>query len=53
MKNQAKTKLRLNSQTIRSLRASGLQHVQGGRPVDDSIDVCLTDLCSAACRGCG
>jgi len=53
MKKQVKTKLRLNSQTLRSLRSSGLQAVQGGRPVDDSIDVCLTDLCTAVCRGCG
>ena len=54
MKKQLKTKLRLNSQTIRSMRASGLQDVQGGRLRDDtSVNVCLTDLCSAACRNCG
>jgi hypothetical protein len=50
MKKTIKSKLRLNSQTIRALR---LEQVQGGRPVDDSIDICLTDRCSVGCRNCG
>jgi len=58
MKKTTKSKLRLNSQTIRSLRANGLQDVQGGRvaqiidqPIDDSMN--CTDYCTAGCRGCG
>lgn len=53
MKKQFKTRLVLNSQTIRRLRNDGLPAVQGGRPVDDSVDVCITALCTAGCRGCG
>lgn len=44
-----KTKLVLNTQTIRRLQPAKLQGVQGGRPVDDSIDFCL----SLGCRDCG
>lgn len=55
MKKTLKTKLRLNSQTIRSL--PGLTGVQGGRvmlediPQDDSVN--CTVYCTAGCRGCG
>ncbi len=60
MKKTIKSKLRLNSQTIRNLR-----DVHGGRPIqqlpvpDDSINVCTGDTvncsanCSVGCRGCG
>jgi len=51
MKKQSfKTKLLLNSQTIRRLRAPSLQDVQGGRPVTDSDEVCIPTI---NCRGCG
>jgi len=56
MKKTIKSKLRLNSQTLRSLRASGLQDVQGGRPInpiDDSVNRCLTDACTDACTLAG
>lgn len=46
-----KTKLVLNSQTVRRLQPSNLVNVQGGRPIDDSIDVCLSVPCGG--RGCG
>jgi hypothetical protein len=56
-----KTKLILNSQTIRRLRPSGLQEVQGGRIPYDSDLNCTTDLCTegctamctVGCRNCG
>ncbi len=59
MKKQLKTKLRLNSQTLRTMRAcspSALQGVQGGRVMleeypDDSMN--CTNLCTLNCRGCG
>jgi hypothetical protein len=44
-----KTKLILNTQTIRRLGPTGLQGVQGGRPIDDSILRCVTDLCTELC----
>jgi hypothetical protein len=52
MKKTIKSKLRLNSQTIRSLRAHQIQQVEGGRVMviqtdDDSMN------CSLGCRGCG
>jgi hypothetical protein len=60
MKKTIKSKLRLNSQTLRTLRASGLQDVQGGRAIPiQSLEICRTDDCVATvnctvgCRGCG
>jgi len=52
MKKTIKSKLRLNSQTVRSLRAAALEGVQGGY---------VTALCAptwncdtnAGCRNCG
>jgi len=51
MKKTIKSKLRLNSQTVRSLSAAGLRDVQGGY---------VTAVCPATwncdtngCRGCG
>lgn len=54
MKKTLKTKLRLNSQTIRIL--PGLKDVHGGRVMledvpDDSSN--CTNFCTAGCRGCG
>jgi hypothetical protein len=52
MKKQFKTKLVLNSQTIRRL-----QDVKGGIPLNYSDGVCRTDECTAGCtvgcRACG
>ena len=56
-----KTKLVLNSQTVRRLCPAGLQNVAGGRLPYDSDVNCLTDLCtdgcsagcSVGCRNCG
>ncbi len=54
MKKTIKSKLRLNSQTVRNLQAA-----HGGRPMvdmpqlpDDTSDAC-TNNCSYGCRGCG
>jgi len=58
MKKTFKTKLRLNSQTVRCLRTSGLQGVQGGRVMlidqpDDTGSADCTVYCTIGCRGCG
>jgi hypothetical protein len=45
-----KTKLVLNSQTVRRLCPANLKDVQGGRPVDDSEVYCYT---LQGCRNCG
>lgn len=44
MKKTIKTKLRLNSNTVRSLGAAGLQQAQGGY---------VTALCAPTWNGCG
>jgi len=50
MKKQSKTKLRLNSQTLRSLRASVLQDVQAGRaPPPETYEACTSDICTITC----
>lgn len=53
-----RTKLVLNSQTIRRLATPALKEIQGGllqqprQPIDDSIDYCVS--INIACgRGCG
>lgn len=49
MKKQFKTKLQLNSQCIRVLRGT-LDAVHGGRPMlDDSVNRCVSDVCTDAC----
>jgi hypothetical protein len=49
MKKTIKSKLRLNSQTIRTLK-----EVRGGRPiVPVTIDDTGSDYCTVGCRGCG
>jgi len=50
MKKQFKTKLVLNSQTVRRLRDEGLQAAKGGIPVNNSDDICISFPCG---RGCG
>jgi hypothetical protein len=54
MKKTIKSKLRLNSQTIRTLN---LKAVQGARVQmvdmpDDTSDLCTVN-CTFGCRGCG
>jgi len=49
MKKQFKTRLVLNSQTIRSLQTNGLKEVQGGIPVNNSEEVCVGPSYNAAC----
>ncbi len=54
MKKQMKTKLRLNSQTIRTMQACGLQGVQGGlRDVIQTEDARCDTLSCIGCRACG
>lgn len=51
-KTHFKTKLVLNSQTIRRLRPDQFQGVVGGMPVN--TDFCDTQLrCTWGCRDCG
>ena len=52
MKKQFKTKLVLNSQTIRRLREDGLQGIHGGIPVNNSDDICVSLPCPTR-AGCG
>jgi hypothetical protein len=51
MKKTLKSKLRLNSQTIRNVRAASLQDVQGGYVTAACAPTWNCD--SAGCRACG